>query len=244
MAIGYNPTFSQYYGGTGGNASFTGMVWDATGARVNTTTPINVDARSYYYNGNTGDIELVTFNAVAGGAGLGLYQMGLDGSGFFTGTNTQLLPSLPGLNGAQTMPAYDGARNRFYSRSTDGTVNIVNRSDGALAGTINLDLGSAGNPTLQSQFIGYDADVDVLITLDSDNVRAVVFGLDGSFLGTSQLANFSPTQQNFNAGYANGQIFVFDDDVFHGFQVVVVPEPATFVVIGIGIAALALRRKR
>lgn len=220
MAVAYHPGQNRYYGGDGGRNDYPGFTWDAAGNLLDVQAPINMDVRAYNFNPNTGNIEVVTFSAVGGGSPDALMTAGLDANGFLSGTNTTALSAMPGLPGTQTMPAYDPAADVFYARSTTGTVNIVNRSDGTLAGTISLDLAAAGTPTLQSDFVGYDRSRQLLITVDTDNERALVHDLSGNFLGASNVVNFNPQQANFSAGYANGQLFLFDTDIdaYRGFS--------------------------
>ncbi len=255
MSIGYDPGFDQYYGGRGGNSSFSGIVWSGAGVSLGAQTPINVDIRGVNFNPNTGAIEIVTFNAVSGGSPSALMTMGRNGAGLFTGVNVAALATMPGLDGSQTVPAYDAGRNFFYSRngSNDASLNVVKRTDGTLDGTIALNTAAAGSPNLQSEFVGFDSFFDVFIMIDTDSDRALVFDQAGAFLGASNTPNFNPTQGSFNAGYTNGQLFVFDSQVnaYRGYRIfesengTPVPAPAIGpLILGLAIAAARLRRRR
>jgi len=249
MNIAFHPGFNQYYGGHGGNINFSMFVWDSAGNLLQTFTPSGVDTRALNYNGNTGALEDVTFNAIAGGNPSGLVQMGLDGSGLFNGSNTNLLGALPGLDGSQTMPAYDSARNQFYSRSASGTLNVVSRFNGSLLGTIPLDLVAAGSPALQGEFVGYDSFFDVFITLDITNQRALVHDFTGAYLGASSIGIFNPDFTDYNVGYANGQLFAFDQQInawrgYDLFEESPLPEPSTVSLMGVALAVLFAMRKR
>ncbi len=239
-SIAYNPVFQQYYGAHIGNPSFNGFVWNSAGTLLQ-TRPLGTDARAFNYNPNTNSVEIVTYAAQYSG---GLYSTGLDGSGLLTGTNSFVLGPLPGLNSDQTMPAYDPVRNRLYSRNAGGQINVVDRGNGSLISTINLDLASAGNPSLQQQTLGYDSLRDVFITIDTTNagqLRAIVHSISGSYLGASNLPPALPFSAQYCMGYANGQLFLSQANktfTYRGFQIFAVPEPATGLLLLVGASIL------
>jgi hypothetical protein len=224
MGVAFFPQLNRYYGGTGGfaNGAVPAYTFSAAGALLATTNPINVDCRGFYYNVRTNSLEMTSFNTKAGGTGLGIFRLGISGAGVPTGTNTLVLASAPGFVDDQTMPAYDGLRDRLYSRSSSANpflINIVSHATGALLGTVQLDttgLGlrvvpPAGAPTLSSFPVGFDSTFSVFLTLDTTRPRVLVHRLDGSFLGASALPA-SPTisvPTAFGMGYSNGQLFLF-----------------------------------
>ncbi len=211
MNVTYHPGLNRYFASAGGFPGVNAYVWNAAGALLQRKIPINVDVRSFNYNANTGNIEAISFNAKNGSTiQYGLLQMGIDGSGLLTGTNTQLVASLPGLIGSQTMPAYDAGRNRLYSRETGSLINVVNRATGALISTITLNVAAAGSPALQNYTIGYDSASDVLIVVGYATKRAYVFNLNGSYVGSSLLPGNPTIVSGFGTGYTNGMLFVTD----------------------------------
>ncbi|MPV85657.1 hypothetical protein [Ostreibacterium oceani] len=208
MNVTYHPGFDQYYASSGGFPSAQASVYDENGNIVNSIAPINIDVRSWNFNANSGLLEVVTFNAVSGGTGRGLIESQLDGSGFYTGGTSTLLPNMPGNDGQQTMPAYDSGNNVFYSRNTGNTVNVVSRVDGSLSNTITLDTAAAGIGTLSSYSLGFSEPDGWLIVLDSSNNTAVIFDLSGAYVGTSILDISVPF--SYGMGFTNGQLFVWD----------------------------------
>lgn len=216
-SVAYHPLFDQYYTAGIGNPGRPGYVHDSSGALLHTEVPLNIDVRSINFNPNTGLLEVVTFAANSGSPGYGLIEAELDGSGFYTGGTTTLLASMPGNDGSQTMPAYDAARDRFYSRDSSSNVNIVSRADGSLLGTITLDFASAGVTAATSYVLGYAPSEDWLIVTDAADDTAVIFDLNGNHVGTSALDVVVPS--SYEVGFTNGQLFVRTSDGYQGFDI-------------------------
>lgn len=260
MNIAWSPVFNQYYGAGGGSPGSSGRVWDSAGTILQTLTPINEDYRSVYFNPNTNQLEMTTFGANGGGFAnpdRGILKPNLDGSGFYQGTYTILLASAPGLISEQSVPAYDAARNLFYSYDRNisaSTVNLVNRTTGALSSSIVLDLAAAGNPLLAIESIGYDPSTDSIISFTSSGGnRALAFNSQtGAFKASINLPGFSFADTSYSVGFANNQIFVHDGeaDLYRGFTITAaVPEPATIAAFGMaatvtGCVMFRRRRKR
>jgi hypothetical protein len=216
-SVAYHPGFDQYYTSGIGTTGRPGFVYDSTGTLIHTEDPLNIDVRAINFNPNTGLLEVVTFNAVTGGVGRGLIEAELDGSGLYTGGTATLLASMPGNDGNQTMPAYDPARDRFYSRASSNTVNIVARSDGSLLGTITLDFATAGVASATFFALGFAPSQDWLIVTDSADNTAVIFDLNGDHVGTSALDVSVPVE--YAMGFANGQLFVQTGEGYQGFDI-------------------------
>jgi hypothetical protein len=239
MNVVYHPGFDQYYASTGGSTSYPASVYDNTGTLIHTVTPSNIDVRSWNHNPDTGALEVVTFNAVTGGGAYGLIEAAVDGAGLLTGGTAVLLGSMPGNLGSQTMPAYDHANARFFSRDTDENVNLVSRVDGSLEGTLVLDFASAGvnAADITQHSIGFVPGDGWLVVTDHVNDTAVVFDTNGNYLGTTVLD--IDVQSRFRMSFTNGQLFAFDgvQDGWQGIDIgasglppdvdVVPPMPAT-----------------
>lgn len=255
-SVAYHPGFDQYYSAGIGAPERPGYVHNSSGALIHTEDPVNIDVRSINFNPNTGLMEVVTFDALAGGfaggANRGLIEAQLDGSGLYTGGATTLLAAMPGNFNQQTMPAYDSVRDRFYSRGSSNIVNIVARSDGNLLGTITLDFATAGVTSATSNMLGFAPSQDWLIVTDSADDTAAIFDLNGDHIGTSALDVGVPA--SFEVGFTNGQLFVRTADGYQGFDIGAVapamPAPAAIPTIGtygliftaLGLFLLAVRR--
>jgi len=221
-SVAYQPTFDHYYASDTGTTTRPGFVFPGTGgAALQVRMPLNIDPRGWNFNPNTGLLEVVSFNAVAGGVGQGLIEARVDATGMLTGATSTLLPSMPGNNGDQTAPAYDAVRDLFYSRSSGNTVNVVRRSDGSLAGTIVLDFTTAGISTVLSDGIVFVPEPRWLGVLDDSSDSVAFFDLLGTFVGTTAL-DIAIDSTARRPGYTNGQLFVFDSarNGWQGYRIV------------------------
>jgi hypothetical protein len=249
MNIAWHPGYDQYYGGRGGSTSYGGIVWNASGGVVQNLSPINTDIRSFFYNPNTGRLENVTYAAYTNASGY--RAVVLTGSGLFTGNYTDVGVTLSGLPIDQVAPAFDAARNVLYAYNNGNTVSVVSPFSGLLVNTITLDLASAGSPDLPDYVIGYDPYNDALISFTATGgVRALAFSATtGSFLASIPLPGLTQGPTQWRMGYANDQLFVFDDalDRYVGFNITVIPEPGTAALLATGlilIGATCRRRSR
>jgi len=222
--VAYHPTFDHYYASDTGSSGVSGFVFPSGGGTaLQTQTPLNIDPRAWNFDANTGQLEIVTFDALAGGTGLGLIRPGVDATGMLTGGTSTLLASMPGNSDAQSAAAYDGGADIFYSRSSSNVVNVVRRMDGSLAGTIVLNFTAAGITTALNDGIVFVPTVGWLVVLDSASNRAIAFDLLGNFVGASTL-DITVTSTSRRPGYANGQLFVFDSarNGWQGYRIVTI----------------------
>ena len=246
--VAYHPDFDQYYSGQLGSNSLPVQVWDSNGNLLQTAAPTNSPWRGFHFNPNTNNVEFTTFNAVSGnGSTTGLFQMGLNAGGLYTDTNSNLLVSVPGIGDTQPNATYDPLRNRLYTIQNDNIVNVSSYASGSLITTIALDTVAAGIGIndLTEDGIGFDPINDVFVSLHAASSRAMVFDINGSFLGASILPGSLPAR--FNIGYDNGQLFVLQGSDYNGFQIfgaAVVPEPSSIVLFGLGTVGLVLMGRR
>jgi hypothetical protein len=257
--VTYHPGFGFYYASGTGNTTRPGFVFGpGGGAPTHVEEPLNIDPRAWNFNSNTGLVEVVTFDAVSGGAGRGLIEAQTDGGGLLNGGTASLLPSMPGNLGSQTAPAYDAGANVFYSRDNSNVVNRVSRVDGSLVSSFNLDFASAGITAALNDGIVFVPELAALGVLDELADTLSLFDLAGAYLATVSLP-VDLTSDSRRPGYANGQLFVWDDAStgWQGLRIVDAVQPPiqeipTLSAIGLsalalvlaGLAAAALRRRR
>jgi hypothetical protein len=207
MNVAYDPGRDLYYTGGGGFPANDATVLDGNGNIVS-TNQVPADLRSWFYNPNTGNLELVSYNAVGGGGDYGFFTCGRDGSGYLDGTKTLVLANMSGLNGSQTMPAFDPVANVLYSGTSGSTtVNKVDRATGSLISTISCTGGPGSNGGYS---VGYDGDENWLMLFDSTGSRVMVYdGTSGAYIGSAAV---DLTYANYGFGYANKQVWVYDSN--------------------------------
>lgn len=205
-SIGYDPLLGLYYGSQAGNQAYTAVVWDQSGNPVQALSPMNIDARAWNFNANTGGIEVVTVSS-------GYFSANRDADGTLLGSYDTIMSQLGGSPSSQVMPAYNSATNEFYAYGLGSTVSVLDAATGNVSRTITLDLDSAGNPNMTDYFIGLDSQQNVLVTVGGS--YAYIFDLNGNFVRSEQLILIADA--DFDAGYANGQLFVFNSGI-GGFQ--------------------------
>lgn len=242
--VTYHPGFDFYYASGTGSTNRPAFVFGSGGgAPTHVEEPLNIDARSWNFNANTGLLEVVTFNAAAGGAGRGLIEAQTDGGGLLDGGTASLLATMPGNIGSQTAPAYDAGANVFFSRDNSNVVNRVSRADGTLVSTLNLDFASAGITAAPDDGIVYVPELAALGVLDELADTLSLFDLGGAYLATVSLP-VDLTGNSRRPGYANGQLFVWDEALtgWQGLRIVdaVQPIQAIPALSTLGFAALAL----
>jgi hypothetical protein len=208
MNVAYDPVLDVYYTGGGGYNVNSATVNNPDGTILHATN-VAADLRSWFYNPNTGNLELMSYSANSGdGVNYGFFTMGRSGSNL-DGSKTLIRASSPGLTDEQTMPAYDSDADELYSCSAGLTsVRKLRRSDGGLISTINCTGAPGSN---DSYSVGYDSDENWIMLYSSSPSRVMVFdGTSGAYIGS---AACDISMQNFYGfGYSNKQVWLYDQN--------------------------------
>lgn len=245
MTVAYLPATKHYYIADGGLAPMSSATqapasksevhaFDGKGLYVNSAKP-GYDNRSLYYNPNSKQLETATYN-ISSDAGFypntGIFGLQVSESGEITNKSTEVSQFNPAFGDAATMPSYDYDNNVYYAKQEKkNKVFVVNLKSREKAGEITLDFKAAGaeHHDVSDHYIAYTGvKGQELCLLDVDHKAALLFNLDGAFIGKSKLPKSIKlrSQNHFNGtGYTNGMLFVYheregDFGTYYGFKVV------------------------
>lgn len=243
MTIAYMPYVSRYYIADGGFAPVPGddipvsrsqvHVYSEDGKYLQSAKP-GYDNRSIYFNPNTHQLELVTYN-VSSGAGFtpntGIFSLELTDSGDLKGTSGEVFGFNPAFGDAATMPSYDPTHKRYFAKQERSSkVWIIELDKREKVAEIALDLTAAGaaQDDISDHYIAYTGvPGEELALLDVDHKTVLVFDLNGKLVGKSKLPQTLRlrAQNHFNGlGYTNGMMFVYHEPegefgTYYGFKI-------------------------
>lgn len=208
--------------------------FDQDGKYVNSALP-GYDNRSIYYNPNTQKIETVTYNisaAVGFMPNTGVYSLEATETGEITDKSKEISQYNPAFGDAATMPTYNPDADVYYAKQEKiNKVNVVKLSSREKMGEITLDFDT---PNLEfndvsDHYIAYTGvKGQELCLLDIDHKAALIYDLNGKYLGKSTLPKHMKLrlQNKFNGlGYTNGMLFVYHEKegefgTYYGLKVV------------------------
>lgn len=245
MTVAFVPVYNRYYVADGGLApmvsEFEAAVskseihaYTETGQYVNSAKP-GYDNRSIYFNPNTSKLETVTYNIssdVGFSPNTGIYSIDLSETGEIKDTSNDVIQFNPAFGDSATMPSYNPEKNQYFAKQERGNkVWIVDPKSRDKVGEIALDLEKANvvHSDISDHFVAYTGvKGNELVLLDVDHKAALVFDLNGKFIGKSELPKTMKlrAQNHYNGtGYANDMLFVYHENegefgTYYGFKVV------------------------
>lgn len=244
MGVAYVPFVSRYYIADGGLSAVPGdtesmfskseiHVFDEKGGYLHSARP-GFDNRSIYFNPNTHQLELVTYN-ISSAAGFmpntGIFSLQISEKGDLQETSKDILGFNPAFGDAGTMPTYNPETGQYYAKQErSNIVWVVDPAKREKVAEITLDLNSAGvkNDEISDHYVAYTGvKGHELALLDIDHKAVLVYGLNGKLMGKSALPkDMKLRAQNHytGLGYANGMMFIYHEPegefgTYYGFKV-------------------------
>lgn len=244
MTVAHIPALKRYYIADGGLAPMGGEgeipfskseihAYDDEGKYLHSSRP-GYDNRSIYYNPNTTKLETVTYNIssdVGFSPNSGIFSIDLTENGDLKNTSNDISGFNPAFGDSATMPSYNPETNQYYAKQERGNkVWVVETKSREKVREIALDLAAAGaeHHDVSDHFIGFSGvKGEELVLLDVDHKAALIFNLDGKYVGRSELPKDMKlrAQNHFNGtGYANDMLFVYHEPegefgTYYGFKV-------------------------
>jgi len=244
ITVAHIPALKRYYIADGGLAPMGGEgevafskseihSYDEDGKYVNSSRP-GYDNRSLYYNPNTAKLETVTYNVssdVGFSPNSGIFSIDLTESGDLKNSSGEVFGFNPAFGDSATIPSYNPDTNQYYAKQEHcNKVWVVETKSREKIREIALDLTAAGAAydDVSDHFIAYSGvKGQELVLLDVDHKAALIFNLDGKYVGRSELPKDMKlrAQNHFNGtGYANDMLFVYHEHegefgTYYGFKV-------------------------
>jgi hypothetical protein len=147
-------------------------------------------------------------------------------------TSSEIMQFNKAFGSAATIPSYDADGKRFFAKQErSNSVFIVDPKKYEKVAEIKLELDKAGAAIddISNHFIAFSSvKGEELVLLDVDHKTALIFDINGKFVGKSQLPQHLKLRANnhFNGvGYANNLLFVYNESegdfgTYYGLQVV------------------------
>jgi len=245
MTVAHVPDLKRYYIADGGLAPMISEfeaamskslihAYDEKGQYINSSRP-GYDNRSIYFNPNSKKLETVTYNVssdVGFSPNTGIFAIDLTESGDLKDSSTDIAGFNPAFGDAATMPSYNPETQQYYAKQErSNKVWVVDLKSREKVREVPLDFAKAGvvHDEVSDHYVAYSGvKGEELVLLDIDHKAALIFNLEGQYIGKSELPKDLKlrSQNHFNGlGYANNMLFVYHEPegefgTYYGFQVV------------------------
>jgi|GEM_PF-682303 len=211
--VAYNPTRNLYYGNAAGVSSYMFETFSATGTSVAAVVG-NVDMRGMWWNPLLGQLELNGYGSS------GIHQKPLDANGYATATNIAI--HNPNTNpDAQANAHYDWNNNHFIYM-VSGVITRVSRATNTTVST-NAITGLPAGTTLTNWAVGYTgvSGYEIILYSYSNKKAILVNGSTHAYAGETQLPANAITTTQYNVGYANKRLFLYNtsDRKWYGYLI-------------------------
>lgn len=213
-SVAYNPVAGVYYAVMAGNSDYPLETFDAQGRNVYQAQAGN-DLRGLWWNPKSKSIE---GNCYADG---GIVSLGLNGSGYATGNNEEVWYGSGYQPAEQSVGTFDPSKKEIVY--FDGYyISGYSRKNGKVTKTFvtpQLEVPIEDINTTTVIFTGVETMEYGL--LDFVDKTLFLFDLDGYQTGTVNLPADAETYDAFNFSYANGYLFLFDQEsrVWTGYKI-------------------------
>lgn len=207
MDVAYNPVLDLYYSVAGGNSGVPIWTYDGTtGATLLRTAPGNHDFRGLWWNDNLNQLET---NSCRTCTQMGIWAPDLDTSGYALGTGT-VIHTPANQPDFQSQGDYNDVANEVVYYDS-GQIFTVDRDTNASLLTIPITGLPVPFTDLNQFFIAYTgmAGAEYMVW-DHVNERALFVDSSGAYQGESVVTGGPNTNSNWNVGYANGRVFIWN----------------------------------
>ena len=205
-SVAYNPGAQLYYAVIAGNAEFPLETFASDGRNLKQSQAYS-DMRGLWWNAKAGALE---GNLFSDG---GIVSIGLTSEGYAGTGNKQIFAGADYQPKEQSVGTFDPKKKEILYY-LDGAVVGYARKDGSMTGTylmLSLPVGQESINLTTLIFTGVKG--MELGVLDVVSKKVYLFSRkDGSLTGTVNLPAGTLTYEKFNFSYANGHVFLFDQE--------------------------------
>ncbi len=214
--VAYNPNLNLYYGNAAGVSSYMFETFNASGTSVSAVVG-NVDMRGLWWNPLLNQLELNGYGAS------GVHQKVLNVNGYATAANV-VIHNPNTTPDWQANAHYDWVNNHFIYMSS-GVIARVSRATNTTVST-NVITGLPTGTTLTNWAIGYTGvpGYEIILYSTSNKKAILVNGATHAYSGETQLPATALSTSQYNVGYANRRLFLYNTSDYKWYGYLIFPE--------------------